>query len=217
MTTTDWTPAEPEEVLDIFREMLRAATGDGAKKRQAGEKPSWKIDAGHETALFHHLWAWKNAEMVDPDSGAHPLVHLAWRALAIAYQEGQGTVYTHKHRKPPKVDVITVPRRLTAEDAARIKEVWAAQGGGPLVLGDGARHEAMTLADLERWEAHQNAARAARMPQGATDPGSGADTALRAEPQPRPWVLDPGEVEALGTCFVPNWWDRIVAWYDRRR
>jgi len=29
---------------------------------------------------------------MDPDSRAHPLVHLAWRALAIAYQETEGRV-----------------------------------------------------------------------------------------------------------------------------
>ena len=102
MTTSDWTPAEPEEVLDTFREMLRAATGDGAKKRQSGEKPSWKVDPGHETAIFSHLHEWKNGTMEDKDSRAHPLVHAAWRCLAIAYQETNGTVYTHKHRKAPR-------------------------------------------------------------------------------------------------------------------
>jgi hypothetical protein len=89
MAEPDWTPAEPEEILDSFRGMLAAATGDGAKKRAAGEKVSWKVDPGHEAALFSHLNKWKHGELVDKDSGAHPLVHLAWRALAIAYQESQ--------------------------------------------------------------------------------------------------------------------------------
>ena len=98
----EWTPAEPEEVLAIFTEMLRAATGDGAAKRRSGEKPSWKVDPGHETALFSHLHKWKNGELADKDSGAHPLVHLAWRALAIAYQENGGLQHASKYRKPER-------------------------------------------------------------------------------------------------------------------
>lgn len=83
----DWTPSEPEEIIAIFSDLLRAATGDGAAKRRAGEKPSWKVDTSHEGAIFSHLTKWKRGELVDPDSGAHPLVHAAWRCLAIAYQE----------------------------------------------------------------------------------------------------------------------------------
>ena len=82
--------AEQYEILGTFYELLRAATVDGAKKRAAGLKPSWKIDASHEAAIFSHLNKWKHGEKVDPDSGAHPLVHLAWRALAIAWQETHG-------------------------------------------------------------------------------------------------------------------------------
>ena len=67
--------------------MLRSATADGGRKRSAGLKPSWKIDESHEAAIFSHLNKWKHGEQIDPDSGQHPLVHLAWRALAIAYQE----------------------------------------------------------------------------------------------------------------------------------
>jgi hypothetical protein len=79
--------AERAEVLGHFLTMLSAATGDGSAKRQTGEKPSWKVDPSHEPAMFSHLNKWKHGELRDPDSGAHPLVHLAWRALAIAYQE----------------------------------------------------------------------------------------------------------------------------------
>lgn len=82
-----WVPSEPDEILDTFRDMLRAATGDGAAKRQAGAKPSWRVDPSHEAALFSHLNKWKHGELVDKDSGAHPLTHLAWRALALAHQE----------------------------------------------------------------------------------------------------------------------------------
>lgn len=80
-------PREQNEVLSIFVDMLKAATSDGGVKRAAGLKPSWKVDPSHEAALFSHLNKWKHGELHDADSGAHPLVHLAWRALAIAYQD----------------------------------------------------------------------------------------------------------------------------------
>ncbi len=80
---------EQRELIAIFAEMLWAPTGDGGDKRGRGEKPSWKIDPSHEAAIFSHLNKWKHGEKVDSDSGAHPLVHLAWRALAIAWQEDE--------------------------------------------------------------------------------------------------------------------------------
>ena len=78
---------EQAEVLMIFNDLLRSVTADGGRKRAAGLKPSWKIDESHEAAIFSHLNKWKHGEKVDPDSGVHPLVHLAWRALAVAWQE----------------------------------------------------------------------------------------------------------------------------------
>lgn len=78
---------EQREVLSIFTSMLESVTADGGRKRAAGLKPSWKVDTSHEAAIFSHLNKWKHGERADADSGAHPLVHLAWRALAIAYQE----------------------------------------------------------------------------------------------------------------------------------
>lgn len=87
---TDW-EAEREDVLTRFAHELRKATGDGSKKRQSGEKPPWYLDGSHEAALFSHLNKWKHGEKVDSDSGAHPLVHLAWRALAIACTESGNT------------------------------------------------------------------------------------------------------------------------------
>lgn len=83
---TDWA-AERQDVLNRFTESLSKATGDGSKKRQAGSKPAWYVDGSHEAAVFSHLTKWKRGEMSDPDSGAHPLVHAAWRCLAIACQE----------------------------------------------------------------------------------------------------------------------------------
>jgi hypothetical protein len=82
----DWAD-ERADVLGRFAEELAKATGDGSRKRQTGQKPPWYEDESHEGAIFSHLTKWKRGELVDPDSGAHPLVHLAWRALAIACRE----------------------------------------------------------------------------------------------------------------------------------
>jgi hypothetical protein len=79
--------AERRDVLTRFNRELAKATGDGSKKRQANVKPPWYEDPDHERALFSHLTKWKAGELVDPDSGAHPLVHAAWRLLAIACRE----------------------------------------------------------------------------------------------------------------------------------
>ena len=82
---------ERTDVLARFTAELAKATGDGSKKRQAGTKPPWYEDDAHEAAIFSHLMKWKRGELIDPDSGAHPLVHLAWRALAIACRESGNT------------------------------------------------------------------------------------------------------------------------------
>ncbi len=88
----NYNSSEQDAILDTFRSMLAAVTADGGRKRMAGSKPPWWSDQAHEPAIFSHLTRWKRGEMNDPDSGAHPLVHLAWRALAIAYQETYGQV-----------------------------------------------------------------------------------------------------------------------------
>lgn len=82
---------EQANIARIFAEMLESCTKDGGSKRRAGEKPPWWADDSHEAAMFSHLNKWKHGEYRDADSGAHPLVHLAWRALAIAYQERDKT------------------------------------------------------------------------------------------------------------------------------
>lgn len=84
--------SEQDVIAAEFNKMLRSCTKDGGKKRLAGEKLPWWCDPTHEAAIFSHLNKWKHGELVDADSGAHPLVHLAWRALAIAYQETHGLV-----------------------------------------------------------------------------------------------------------------------------
>lgn len=83
----DYWAREREDVLERFTRKLSGATGDGSKKRQAGTKPPWYEDDSHEAAIFSHLNKWKHGECIDAHSGEHTLVHLAWRALAIACQE----------------------------------------------------------------------------------------------------------------------------------
>lgn len=78
---------ERQDVLDRYTAELAKATGDGSKKRQANQKPPWYRDDTHEAAVYSHLMKWKRGELADPDSGAHPLVHAAWRLLAIACRE----------------------------------------------------------------------------------------------------------------------------------
>lgn len=81
---------EQAVVLAVFTEMLRVVTSDGGRKRAAGLKLPWWRDQTHLPAIFSHLSRYMHGERVDHDSGAHPLVHLAWRALAVAFQETRG-------------------------------------------------------------------------------------------------------------------------------
>ena len=78
---------EQAEVLDAFAALLGSASADGGRKRAAGQKVSWRVDLEHPAAIDSHLLKWRAGELVDGDSGAHPLVHCAWRALAVAWQE----------------------------------------------------------------------------------------------------------------------------------
>lgn len=83
----DYWQQEREDVIARFTQELKKVTGDGSKKRQSGEKPPWNQDSSHESAIFSHITKWKRGFRFDPDSGAHPLVHAAWRCLAIACTE----------------------------------------------------------------------------------------------------------------------------------
>ena len=81
-------PSEQDEIIETFSALLRLATKDGGRKRAAGLKVPWMEDRGHEAAMFRHLARWKSdPDGRDEDSGAHHLVAVAWRALAIAWQE----------------------------------------------------------------------------------------------------------------------------------
>lgn len=88
----DHAALEPEqhELLDEFRRLLLGPTLDGGRKRATAGKPPWRQDEGHRDAMYRHLRRWEGGETRDPDSGSHPLVHVAWRALAIAWQETHG-------------------------------------------------------------------------------------------------------------------------------
>lgn len=91
-TRPTYDPSEQDVLIGVFSEMLRQPTRDGGKKRATGKKPPWWSDDAHLPALFSHLNRYFHGEKKDPDSGAHPLVHLAFRALSIAYQETEGKV-----------------------------------------------------------------------------------------------------------------------------
>lgn len=86
---TSYDSAEQEAIQQAFRQMLWPVIADGGRKRQAGTKPHWTVDPGHVAALQRHLARWDRGERVDADSGAHPLVHAAFRCLAIAFQESR--------------------------------------------------------------------------------------------------------------------------------
>ena len=83
-------PTEEEMIARIFAALLALPTADGKRKRERGEKPPWWIDGAHQAAIFSHLSKWKHGQLADPESRVHPLVHLAWRALALGWQEMTG-------------------------------------------------------------------------------------------------------------------------------
>ena len=78
---------EQAEILFTFAALLNAVSGDGQNKRARGEKPHWRVDDSHETAMYNHLAKWLRGERRDCDSGAHPLTHMSWRGLAVATKE----------------------------------------------------------------------------------------------------------------------------------
>lgn len=81
-------PAEQDEIIEAFIELLTSSTLDGANKRMRGEKPGWKIDPDHLAAKRRHDARYElDPAGKDKDSGAHHLVASAWRSLAIAWQD----------------------------------------------------------------------------------------------------------------------------------
>lgn len=115
-------PREQDLILATFSRMLGDATKDGGNKRARGEKPPWWRDPSHEAAIFSHLNKWKHGEKADKDSGAHPLVHLAWRALAIAYIETQGET-------PPVASAVNPESGREYHDELRPPTGWREKRG----------------------------------------------------------------------------------------
>jgi predicted secreted Zn-dependent protease len=79
----------PQEVIETFDElacMMIPVLMDGWRKRSAGTKPHWKQDK-HYRSMMRHIYRYNSGELVDKDSGCHPLVHTAVRAMMIAGQE----------------------------------------------------------------------------------------------------------------------------------
>lgn len=79
---------EQAEIEMEFTKLLRSATLDGATKRRAGQKVPWKVDPSHRDAMLRHFGRY----LLDPhgrdnDSGAPHLVAVAWRGLALSWQE----------------------------------------------------------------------------------------------------------------------------------
>lgn len=85
-------PSEQTVIAEIFARLLRSATADGAKKLQSGKKVPWWRDEGHLVAIFSHLYKYMRGDRLDEDSGTSPLTHIAWRCLALSYQEIYGKV-----------------------------------------------------------------------------------------------------------------------------
>jgi hypothetical protein len=71
----------PEPLLDIGYVL-----GHGAEKY--GEN-NWQLVAGGENryyaALLRHLFAWRQGEMIDPESGLSHLSHVATNTLFLMY------------------------------------------------------------------------------------------------------------------------------------
>ncbi len=106
--------AETDHILHVFNVLLAGPTGDGKNKRDAGLKEHWSVDKTHWGAAERHLNRWyAEGEQIDPDSGCHPLVHAAWRLLAVAYQE---LAERGEEPLPPHPNVETVGQRAFWRD-----------------------------------------------------------------------------------------------------
>lgn len=79
---------EADEIIAEFARLLRPVLADGATKR---EPHTWQQTTvgTHVLKIARHWDRWVRGERHDADSGAHPLVHVAFRALAIAWREGR--------------------------------------------------------------------------------------------------------------------------------
>ena len=109
-------PSEQNQITQLYAEMLDACTKDGGRKRAAGEKVDWRIDPDHRRGFYSHIYKYEAGDREDEDSGAHPLVHAAWRLLATAWQE------THEAE---------VAQMKDAERQLALREAYARMYGEP--------------------------------------------------------------------------------------
>jgi len=75
-----------EDIITELSALIRTTLEDGQRKRAPDY---WKQDPDHAEAMHRHLIRYDMGELVDEDSGAHPLSHVGVRALMQAYQEGE--------------------------------------------------------------------------------------------------------------------------------
>jgi len=101
--------AEQDCALREFMHLLASIKGDGGGKRARGLKPHWTVDPSHKAAIFSHLAKWQRGELQDESTGAHPLIHLAWRALAIAWAESHSVVSIGLTNGEKPLDAVAVP------------------------------------------------------------------------------------------------------------
>lgn len=80
---------EADEILAEFARLFRPVLADGARKRRPHAWQTATVGT-NVLGIARHWDRWVRGERHDPDSGAHPLVHVAFRALAIAWQETGG-------------------------------------------------------------------------------------------------------------------------------
>jgi len=83
---------ECEVLLAVCVRLLREVIDDGGSSGKVNSRAPWWQRAEHEEKLFTHLAEWKRGVVRDGDSHAHPLVHVAARALMLAYQATRGRV-----------------------------------------------------------------------------------------------------------------------------
>ncbi len=130
--TEQYDASEQDAILETFSDMLATVTRDGGRKRAAGTKPPWWRDDSHAAASRRHGARWELGEKVDPDSGAHPLVHRAWRDLAIAYQETVGQVPPASDDDGAELNNYDASRTITVDsDHAHCFGVLAEWGDDP--------------------------------------------------------------------------------------
>jgi hypothetical protein len=82
----DYDPSEQDQIIQALCDLMRPVLADGGRKRAEATKPHWTQDE-HLDPLHRHLHRYDMGELVDKDSGTHPMAHVMVRAGMIAWQE----------------------------------------------------------------------------------------------------------------------------------